>query len=311
MAQLTPMIVDAIRDEADAPIRALDLVSPTGSPLAPFPAGAHIGLEWAPRRLNSYSLTNDGFLPDRYSIAVSRHDDGKGGSEWVHRLRAGDEVLVTPPRSAFLPSARARHHILVSGGIGITPMIGHARWHRLCGSSFEAFHVGPDGPLVRELDEITGGRLRRFRNRNEFWAEFLPALRAARFGSEVYTCGPLAMIEAVADAAAGFGWPAGRIHAEDFTPKPTGGRPFVARAVRSGASVAVGESQSLLEALEGAGIPVGSMCRKGVCGECRVAVLAGAMDHHDDYLSDDERRAGDAIMTCVSRAAGDKLELAL
>ncbi|PRC53760.1 oxidoreductase, partial [Mycobacterium sp. ITM-2017-0098] len=68
---------------------------------------------------------------------------------------------------------------------------------------------------------------------------------------------------------------------------------------------------SLLEALESRGVTVPNLCRRGVCGECRIPVLAGAITHRDLYLSDDEKRAGNALMACVSRSHGETLELAL
>jgi ferredoxin len=53
------------------------------------------------------------------------------------------------------------------------------------------------------------------------------------------------------------------------------------------------------------------MCRQGVCGECRVPVLAGRPMHRDEYLSEDERAAGDSVMCCVSRSETETLEVDL
>jgi ferredoxin len=68
---------------------------------------------------------------------------------------------------------------------------------------------------------------------------------------------------------------------------------------------------SLLECLLDNGIAVPNLCRKGVCGECRTAVACGEVDHRDLYLTDEEKESGAAIMPCVSRAAGTRLELFL
>ena len=73
--------------------------------------------------------------------------------------------------------------------------------------------------------------------------------------------------------------------------------------------VPVGPGVSLLDALLAKGIDVANLCRQGICGECRMPVRGGRIDHRDHYLSDDERAAGDSVMACVSRAAGDLLEL--
>jgi ferredoxin len=68
---------------------------------------------------------------------------------------------------------------------------------------------------------------------------------------------------------------------------------------------------SLLEALDGAAVEVPSLCRQGVCGECRVAVTAGRPLHRDLFLTDEEKVAGDSVMCCVSRSRDPVLELDL
>jgi ferredoxin len=54
---------------------------------------------------------------------------------------------------------------------------------------------------------------------------------------------------------------------------------------------------------------VANLCRQRVCGECRLPLRSGGIDHRDHYLSDDRRAAGDSLMACVSRADGDLLKL--
>ena len=43
----------------------------------------------------------------------------------------------------------------------------------------------------------------------------------------------------------------------------------------SGKTIRVGEQQSLLEAIEAAGVDPPYLCRGGVCGTCRARVVAG------------------------------------
>lgn len=56
---------------------------------------------------------------------------------------------------------------------------------------------------------------------------------------------------------------------------------------------------------------VATSCREGVCGTCLTGVIAGTPDHRDAFLSDRERRAGDRMMICVSRARSGPLVLDL
>ncbi|MDF9861060.1 ferredoxin [Methylorubrum pseudosasae] len=70
-------------------------------------------------------------------------------------------------------------------------------------------------------------------------------------------------------------------------------------------------NQSLLDALEAAGIAVISDCRRGECGLCAVKVLdlAGRLDHRDVFLSDAQKDTNAQICTCVSRVAGGNLSI--
>ena len=49
------------------------------------------------------------------------------------------------------------------------------------------------------------------------------------------------------------------------------------------------------------------------CGEgtCETPVLDGEPDHRDTFLDEDERRANDCMMICVSRACTHRLVLDL
>ena len=79
----------------------------------------------------------------------------------------------------------------------------------------------------------------------------------------------------------------------------------------SGISVHVPPAQTVLAALRAANIDVPSDCCEGLCGSCEVRVLGGAVDHRDVVLTRAERDAQDRMMVCCSRAAGQRLVLAL
>lgn len=77
----------------------------------------------------------------------------------------------------------------------------------------------------------------------------------------------------------------------------------------SGKTVNVEAGQSILGALEGAGVNAPSSCRSGICGACETAVVDGVPDHRDDILSETERAANDRMFICVSRAQTPRLVL--
>jgi len=297
-----------------ADVRQLTLVARAGGRLPSYPPGASLGLRWRPGRVNSYSLTGDGDSPLAYRVSVLRVPGGNGGSAWAHALREGAAVEAIAPRSAFAPAARARRHLLVAGGIGITPLLSHARWHVRWGNEFALYYVDRPGraPHLEELRDLCGARLRVYAGRDELRADLDRALAGQPLGTQLYVCGPLGMIDAVTAAARALHWPDGRISFEAFGAADEGPRaPFRASLTESGRRVEVSATETLLEALEREGLHVPSMCRQGICGECRTPVRSGRVDHRDLVLSAAEKAGGQWVMPCVSRAADSELELPL
>ncbi|MFE3193726.1 PDR/VanB family oxidoreductase [Nocardia sp. NPDC059240] len=295
-------------------VRELILVDPVGAPLPSFAPGSHIAVEVPGGRRNSYSLTGPAVAPGHYAISVRREREGHGGSRELHELPVGATLSVSAPRSDFPPVAAARHHLFVAGGIGITPLLSHVRAAVEWGRSFALHYVSRPDDIAHldELRELCGTRLIVHAGRAALWSELGPALRDQPLGTHLYTCGPAALIDEVHARAIEAGWPAQRLHAERFAAAFTEpGAPFAAKLGRSGLLVKVAPEATLLDALLAKGIRVPNLCRQGVCGECRLGVRGGGIEHRDHYLTEDERAAGDALMACVSRATGDLLELEL
>jgi ferredoxin len=118
------------------------------------------------------------------------------------------------------------------------------------------------------------------------------------------------LIETIARAARAAGWAASHVHSEQFTAPPVG-EPFDVYLARSRLTVHVPPGQSLLEAVEAAGVDAPYLCRGGACGQCETDVLEleGELVHNDDWLSNEEKAGGRKIMPCVSRARCTRLVL--
>lgn len=304
--------VSRVHDSAPG-IRTLALRAVDGRTLPSFVPGSHLVLECGAVS-NAYSLFGEPVAPEEYVVSVLRVPDGAGGSQWVHRLEPGDRVSALVPRSAFPPIATARKHLLVAGGIGVTPIVSLLRsardWHQEVQVLY-AFRGG-GGAHVEEIKELGGDDAEFLSDRAALVERLDGVLREQPLGTHLYVCGPGAMIDAVLAAARVAGWPDSRLHAERFGIEALDpGEPFTVRLARSGRTVPVPSGTSLLEALEQAGADVPALCRQGVCGECRLAVSAGRPLHRDLFLSEEEKHAGDAVMPCVSRAVGPTLEVPL
>src|ERR1700732_2372757 len=110
------------RNEA-TDVSSFRLVDPSGAPLPDFTPGAHIDVHVEPGLIRQYSLCNDVREHDHYLIAVKREPASRGGSVGMHeRIDAGSLLTIGRPRNNFPLDEKARHAVLIAGGIGITPM---------------------------------------------------------------------------------------------------------------------------------------------------------------------------------------------
>ncbi|MFT4126165.1 MAG: PDR/VanB family oxidoreductase [Gordonia sp. (in: high G+C Gram-positive bacteria)] len=296
-------------------IRQITVAAADGGVLPGFVPGSHLVVQAGPHA-NAYSLTSDGIRPTAYSISVLRIADGAGGSRWLHdHLAVGDTVRVRPPRSAFAPVARAAKHLLVAGGIGVTPIVSHLRAARRWGRDVQVLYTfRPENAAhVDDVVALAGTSAELFTARADFADRLATVLRHQPIGTHLYTCGPGPLIDHVVDTATRLGWPTSRIHFERFgIDALDAGDPFRVRLGRTDRVLDVPAGTSMLEALEAEGISVPNRCRQGVCGECRISLTAGTAIHRDLFLTDEEKSAADAIMPCVSRAPdGCTLEVPL
>jgi nitric oxide dioxygenase len=179
---------------------------------------------------------------DFYRISVKREADGKGGSRYLHDVvKVGDALDVTPPAGDFfLPDAPQRPVVLLSGGVGLTPMVSMAETiverhpqletHFVHGTLNSETHAMADH--LRTLAERhgrtsiatfyseprAGDKQGRTHDADGFitteWLkENTPLDRA-----DLYLCGPTPFLRAFVNGLARSGVPSERIHFEFFGP---------------------------------------------------------------------------------------------
>ncbi len=273
-------------------------------------AGAFILLEIpGPGRVwkNAYSLVS-GAGRRQYEIIVRRVAQSRGGSAWLHdHAEPGQLLEISGPANLFPIARAAQKHLLLSAGIGITPFLSYLPVLQRQNAAFELHHCCKLDeqevfrPLLPKAPNIT---LHGSRNS----LDLMTLLSAQKLNTHLYVCGPEAFMDVTIAAAKRIGWPDAKIHEESFG-GATGGASFIVKLARSAMELHVAEDQTLLEALEDAGLAPPRMCRGGACGVCELPVLGGLPDHHDHYLSAAARAAGKSIMTCVSRAKTPELVL--
>jgi ferredoxin len=86
---------------------------------------------------------------------------------------------------------------------------------------------------------------------------------------------------------------------------------FEVRLYRSGRSIPIPPGKTILATLLDAGVDVSFSCAMGGCGTCETGVLEGVPNHHDNYLSDEEKAGNNVIMICCSGSKSPVLVLDL
>jgi ferredoxin-NADP reductase/MOSC domain-containing protein YiiM len=320
-------------------------VDDDGATLPPYRPGQYLTLRVpagdgvTPVRTYSLSGGNDG---PGYRISVKREDHGLVSQALHTRLHPGDRVEVAAPRGDFVLDEGANPVLLVSAGIGVTPVL--AMLHALvtAQSSREVWwihttHDATTHALAREAADLvrslpSGRSLVYYTAPAEPLTE--PGVHEGHLTREAiaglglpadasaYVCGPEMFMDDVGAALAGLGIAAARIHTERFgsrsainpgvvatavrpahqPPGPAGTGPQVTFA-RTGLGTAWSDAYaSVLELAEACDVPTQWSCRTGVCHTCVTAVLSGDTSYTTPPL---EPPGPDEVLICSARPTDD------
>jgi ferredoxin-NADP reductase len=308
---ITLVVADRQVVAHDQDVIALRLTAPDGGTLPRWHPGAHIDVHLPSGRLRQYSLCGDPEVTDSYRIAVRRIPHGGGGSVEIHdELRVGASVTTSGPRNAFpltVPGygSPAQRFRFIAGGIGITPILPMLAQAQRLGVEWSMVYAGRNRDSLPFLDEVA-----RFGDRIAIRTDDEAGLPTAAEllgdcpdGTTVYACGPAPVLTGLRTELVGRDDV--ELHFERFAAPPVvDGRRFSVSIASTGQPIRVGAEETLLSALNRAGVQAPYSCQQGFCGTCRTRVIAGTVDHRDTLLTEPERDAG-MMLTCVSRAAGD------
>jgi len=308
------------RDEADG-ICSLELLPVDGDVLPAFTAGAHIDVHLGSGLVRPYSLCNPPSETQRYLIAVLRDPVSRGGSQAVHDLVKEGQVLeISAPKNHFPLAADGRQHLLLAGGIGVTPLLAMAEQLSADGADFALHYFARSASKAAFVDRFVASA---FASRvHTHWddAPQDPPLSLATLigkpqaGQHLYVCGPKGFMDAVLAAARAQSWTEDQLHCEFFGGQvvhDASDAAFTVKLASSGLEIQVGPEQTVVQALHKAGVDVPIACEQGVCGTCLTRVLSGVPDHKDLYLTPEEQAANDQFTPCCSRAKSTMLVLDL
>jgi ferredoxin-NADP reductase/MOSC domain-containing protein YiiM len=121
-----PLAVSAI-DQESADVLSLSMRHPDGQPLPPALPGQYVVLRLRPTGggpplFRSYSLSGP-HSTERYRISVKIEPDGAAGTYLRKHVRLGAVLDVSSPRGSFILQSGERPVVLLSAGIGTTPVL--------------------------------------------------------------------------------------------------------------------------------------------------------------------------------------------
>ena len=239
------LTVTGIERESDSVI-SIRLEDPDGDPVPPARPGQYLTLRLEPDGqersvLRNYSLSGPpgaGY----YRITVKREQHGTASGYLHTRIAVGEQLEIAAPRGTFILDQTHAPVLLLSAGIGATPVLAmlHALatehsdreiwWLQGARSSRDHAFAAEARALLASLpnvrphvcysrpgpDDLEG---RDFDNAGRLTAPLLAELAPPR-DAEAYLCGPIPFMDDISAGLASMGIDASRIHTEPFGPAP-------------------------------------------------------------------------------------------
>lgn len=268
------------------------------------------------RRWRAYSITSVTTGRERtFSITVKAMEDGLVSRHLVRRTRPGTMVMLEQATGDFvLPEVLPRRVLFLTGGSGITPVMGMLRNHDLSGSDAVMIHSAPTAADVIFATDLAAERpgvrvvVRHTDDEGMLDPAALDEIVPDWRERETWLCGPTAMLDAFEAVWADAGV-TDRLHVERFRPvlAATGEGGEIRLATGAGTtSVETDGATTILDAAEDAGVIMPSGCRMGVCFGCVLPMTDGAVrDLRNGTLT--ETTPDDPpvkVQTCISAVAG-------
>jgi ferredoxin-NADP reductase/MOSC domain-containing protein YiiM/ferredoxin len=237
------LTVTAITHESESAI-SIRLEDPTGTPLPAARPGQYLTVRVQPDEqqralLRNYSLSGPPGA-DYYRITVKRERDGVVSGYLHTRLAVGDQLDIAAPRGTFILDETQAPLLLISAGIGATPVLAMLQALAQASSDREIWCLygardSREHPFAVEARDLLAAlpnarahvyysrpgpndlEGRDFDSAGRLTAPLLAQLRPPS-DAEVYMCGPTAFMDDISAGLAALGFDASRIHTEVFGP---------------------------------------------------------------------------------------------
>jgi vanillate O-demethylase ferredoxin subunit len=259
--------------------------------------------------IRHYSLINAD--QSGWAICVQRSPDPKGLSHAMHdQIKEGDEITAMGVASDFPVVKDAPHHVLIAGGIGITPFFSMIEYFIQTDQSWELHYAVRDESRRVSLPDAWTAKVKKYSGEVE--ASRLNVKKLLMQADKLhhfYVCGPAGLMDAVRSEAEKSGFASSQIHSESFGKRSSDtDKPLTIKLRMSDMEMVVHPGTTILDALLEAGVWAPFECKRGACGSCLTEVVSGQPLHRDSLPA---ALRGSAMCTCVSWAKGEYLELDL
>jgi len=237
------LTVTAVTHETDSAI-SIRLEDPAGTPLPAARPGQYLTLRVQPHArpqalLRNYSLSGPPGA-DYYRITVKRERDGAVSGYLHTRLAVGDQLDIAAPRGTFILHQAQAPVLLISAGIGATPVLAmlHALEQEHSDREIWCLYGARNGgehPFAAEARALVASlpnarahvyysrpgpadlEGRDFDSAGRLTASLLAELNPPS-AAEVYMCGPTVFMDDISAGLAALGFDASRVHTEVFGP---------------------------------------------------------------------------------------------
>ena len=327
--------VSAVRHESDN-VLSICLEADDHTPLPRALPGQYLTVRISgagdPTPLRSYSLSGDPGSGS-YRISVKREEHGLV-SQWLHaHIQPGSVIEAAAPRGDFYLTDDSSAVVLISAGIGATPVLAMLHALSAAGSGRDIWWLhttrNPEtqafaSEVTALLESLPHARRRVFYTQTDGRMDqrSIAALNLPT-DATAYLCGPTQFMTDMRDALTSVGFDPARIHSELFgalpainpgvvdpgrhkLPHPPAGKPGTGPSItfsRSGLTVNWSQDYgSILELAEACDVPTRFACRSGVCHVCVTGVVAGATIYVQSPLEPPDQGT---VLICSAAPATD------
>jgi ferredoxin-NADP reductase/ferredoxin len=294
------------------------------------------------RMFRSYSISSSPHERDFVELTIKREPRGAVSRHFTDLLKVGDDINAGGPAGKFtFTGAEADSVVLLSAGVGITPMMSIARYlteQSWPGDIYFIYSCRTEADFIFQK-AITDLEQRnpklhvvvtmskpgpnwkgpRGRINKELLTAAVPKLASRR----VHVCGPVTMMDGAKAMLTELGVAAENLKSEQFgAVKPAPANPGTTVKPESAATGPLitfsknnksakirvdlqnGDSppkQSILELSEELGIGIDFSCRIGTCGVCKVKMTSGEVDQEVQDALDEDDKKNGIILACQAK----------